>query len=190
MQLVVWLFIGAAALAFLKWQNEDINGDSIVPVPLIVQGDSIAPVPLILPPILDGATAPGKLDSIPKPFARLNAPVVLAPRKDPAPRLPTKLKAEIGQAVPVTITAYCLKGRTRMGTPVRDGVIAADPRVFPLSSEIDLIVGNDTLGRFRVEDTGLLIKGRILDIWLADCGKARTFGRKRGQATLVPKIHR
>ena len=77
-----------------------------------------------------------------------------------------------------------------MGTGVREGVIAADPRVFPLSSEIDVIVGKDTLGRFRVEDTGLLIKGRKLDIWLSNCSEARAFGRKRGQATLAPKSHR
>lgn len=173
-QLAVWVVIGAAALAFLKWRNNDIDSDTIAPVSFL----------------LNSATAPARVDSFPKPFARLTAPMMRARRKEKAPALPTTLKAQVGQPVPVTITAYCLKGRTRMGTPVRDGVIAADPRVFPLSAEIDLIVGNDTLGRFRVEDTGLLIKGRILDIWLADCTKARIFGRKRGQATLAPKIHR
>ncbi|MEO7361968.1 MAG: 3D domain-containing protein [Gemmatimonadaceae bacterium] len=170
-QLTVWLVIGAAALAFLQWQNDDIDGDSIVPIPFL----------------LDSAAAPGTFESFPKPFARLKAPITLAPRKDPAPPSPTKLRAEPGQPVPVSITAYCLKGRTRMGTGVREGVVAADPRVFPLTSEIDVIVGKDTLGRFRVEDTGFLIKGRKLDIWLSDCSEARAFGRKRGQATLASK---
>ena len=53
-----------------------------------------------------------------------------------------------------------------------------------------MVVGNDTLGRFRVEDTGFMIKGRKLDIWLADCAEARAFGRKQGQATLAAKIRR
>ena len=108
-QLAGWLIIGAATLVFLKWQNDDIDAVSIVPVPFI----------------LDSATVPRRLDSIPRPFARLKAPVALAPRKNPAPPLPTKLRAEPGQPVPVSITAYCLKGRTRMGTGVREGVIAA-----------------------------------------------------------------
>jgi len=174
-QLAVWLVIGAATLMFLNWQNDDIDGDSIVPIPFL----------------LDSVAAPVKLESYPpKPFARLKAPIVLAPRKSPAPPSPTKLRAELGQPVPVSITAYCLKGRTRMGTGVREGVVAADPRVFPLSSEIDVLIGKDTLGHFRVEDTGFLIKGRKLDIWLGDCSEARAFGRKRGQATLAPKRNR
>jgi len=101
-----------------------------------------------------------------------------------------RLRAEPGQPVAVSVTAYCLLGRTRTGTQVREGIVAADPRVFPLNTEIDVIVGKDTLGRFRVEDTGLLIKGRKLDIWLADCSQARAFGRKRGLATLTSEIRR
>lgn len=173
-QLAVWLVIGAAALAFLYWQDDHIDRDS-------AQARPIAP---------DSSLKPGKLDTLPKPFAKLTAPAGLRPKKTIAPVSPTKLRAEPGEPVPVVITAYCLQGRTRMGTGVREGVIAADPRVFPLSSEIDLIIGNDTLGRFRVEDTGLLIKGRKLDVWVADCLEARIFGRKKGHATLVAKIRR
>lgn len=173
-QLAIWFIIGAAALAFLKWRNEDIERDATLPIPFI----------------LDSVQASGKLDSLPKPFARLKAPLVLVPRKNPEPPRPAKLKAEFGETVAVSVTAYCLPGRTRSGTLVREGIVAADPRVFPLNTDIDLIVGQDTLGRFRVEDTGLLIKGRKLDIWLADCRQARAFGRKRGQATLAAKIRR
>lgn len=173
-QLAVWLLIGSAALVFLKWQNDDIDRDAAAPIPSM----------------LDSGVAPATLESIPKPFARLKAPIILAPRKAPDLPIPKKLRAEPGQPVPVSITAYCLKGRTRIGTAVSDGVVAADPRVFSLGSEIVLVVGKDTLGRFRVEDTGLLIKGRKVDVWLADCTRARAFGRKRGQATLALKSHR
>ncbi len=173
-QLAVWLVIGVGALTFLKWSNDNLDADSPRPAPFL----------------LDSAPPTIRVDSLPKPFASLKAPVMRLPLK----RLPrtqtTKLRAEPGQPVQVSITAYCLQGRTRTGTRVRDGIVAADPRVFPLNTEIDLIVAGDTLGRFRVEDTGLLIKGRKLDMWLEDCSEARSFGRKKGQATLAAKIHR
>ena len=172
-QLAAWLVIGAVALTLLKWSNDDIDADSMKPIPFL----------------LDSATTPAR-DSLPKPFARLRAPIVIIPRKPLTPPRPAGLRAEPGEPIAVSITAYCLQGRTRTGTLVRDGIVAADPRVFPLNTEIDLIIGKDTLGRFRVEDTGFLIKGRRLDLWLESCTEARAFGRKRGQATLASKIRR
>src|SRR5215467_15556952 len=41
-------------------------------------------------------------------------------------------------------TAYCLKGRTAMGGGVRRGVIAADPRVLRLGSNVLLGAGSYT----------------------------------------------
>lgn len=175
-QTIVWIALGGVAFLFLKWRDRDIESEAARPIPVL----------------LDNRLFPGRLDTMPKPFARLKSPFGTGPRRlmpAPSPR-PLKLRADPGEPVTVSITAYCLSGRTRLGTRVRDGVVAADPRVFPLNSEIDLIIGRDTLGRFRVEDTGLLIKGRKLDVWLEDCSEARSFGRKRGQATLVPKIRR
>ncbi|MEP6833179.1 MAG: 3D domain-containing protein [Gemmatimonas sp.] len=175
-QLAVWLVIGAAAYAFLKWRDEHVDRDGVPPIASVLDG--VAPSP------------PRSLDSLPKPFARLKAPMVFAPRTKPVPPRSLTLRPEPGQPVSVVVTAYCLRGRTRIGTRVHPGIVAADPRVFPLNTEIDLVIGKDTLGRFRVEDTGLLIKGRILDVWLEDCAQALAFGRKRGQATLAAKIRR
>lgn len=173
-QTLVWIALGGVAFLFLKWRNAEIDQEARQPIPLL----------------FDSSAFPGRLDTFPKPFSKLKAPIILAPRRTAAPARPLKLKADPGESVPVSVTAYCLPGRTRSGTAVRDGIVAADPRVFPLNSEIDIVIGRDTLGRFRVEDTGLLIKGRKIDLWLADCGEARGFGRKRGSATLVPKIRR
>ncbi|HWE41337.1 MAG TPA: 3D domain-containing protein [Gemmatimonadaceae bacterium] len=100
-------------------------------------------------------------------------------------------RAREGEAIPVEITAYCLSGTTRRGRWVRPGIIAADPRVFPLSRYVELFEGDNYLGRFLVDDTGLLIKGQHIDMWVPSCREARLFGRVQGTAVLVPrKKHR
>ena len=76
-----------------------------------------------------------------------------------------------------TATAYCLKGRTAMGHGVRRGIIAADPRVLKLGSNINLGAGSYS-GNYIVSDTGGRIKGRKIDIWVPSCSEARRFGRR------------
>jgi 3D (Asp-Asp-Asp) domain-containing protein len=100
-------------------------------------------------------------------------------------------RARDGEPIPVEITAYCLSGTTRRGRWVRPGIVAADPRVFPLSRYVELFEGDKYLGRFLVDDTGLLIKGKHIDMWVPTCREARLFGRVQGTAVLVPrKKHR
>ena len=74
-------------------------------------------------------------------------------------------------------TAYCLKGRTASGAGVRRGIVAADPRVLPLGTRINLNAGSYS-GSYVVADTGGAIKGRKLDIWVASCSEAKRFGRR------------
>jgi len=74
-------------------------------------------------------------------------------------------------------TAYCLKGRTAMGSGVRRGIVAADPRVLPLGSRIQISAGAYS-GTYMVADTGGAVKGRKLDIWMPNCVEAVRFGRK------------
>lgn len=76
-----------------------------------------------------------------------------------------------------TATAYCLKGRTAMGHGVRRGIIAADPRVLRLGSQINLGAGSYS-GQYLVSDTGGNVKGRKIDIWMPSCAEARRFGRR------------
>ncbi|HQU83154.1 MAG TPA: 3D domain-containing protein [Pyrinomonadaceae bacterium] len=76
-----------------------------------------------------------------------------------------------------TATAYCLKGRTASGSGVRRGIVAADPRVLPLGTKINLQAGSYS-GSYVVADTGGGIKGRRLDIWVSSCSEARRFGRR------------
>lgn len=93
-----------------------------------------------------------------------------------------------GDPVPVQMTAYCLtRTTTRRGRYVRAGIVAADPKLFPLSRYVELYDGRRYLGRFLIDDTGRLIKGNIIDIWMPTCREAKIFGRRKGIAVLVPR---
>lgn len=96
-------------------------------------------------------------------------------------------RARAGERIAVSLTAYCLQGRTRRGNLVRDGIIAVDRKLFPLGREVDLYIGRKKYGRFLADDTGGVIKGGIIDVWMGDCTAARRFGRRRGYAQLVPR---
>lgn len=85
--------------------------------------------------------------------------------------------AELSAPVAFQATAYSLRGRTRLGTYVRRGVIAADPRVLPLGSVVQIKAGKYS-GVYSVHDTGKKIKGKIVDVWMPSSGEARQFGRR------------
>jgi 3D (Asp-Asp-Asp) domain-containing protein len=89
--------------------------------------------------------------------------------------------------VPVHLTAYCLQGTTRRDHLVRHGIVAADPKLFPLGRYLEVYVGRKYFGRFLIDDTGSKIRDGILDIWTPSCREARLFGRQRGTAVLVPR---
>ena len=81
-------------------------------------------------------------------------------------------------------TAYCLKGRTASGVNVRQGVIAADPRVLPLGTVVHLRAGSYT-GTYTVLDTGGRIKGRRVDVYLPTHKEAMRFGRRQVKIKIV-----
>ena len=96
-------------------------------------------------------------------------------------------RVRYGDPLPVGVTMYCLHGTTRRGRYVRAGIVAADPRYFPLARYIELYVGSTYLGRFLVDDTGKRIRGARIDVWTASCREARRFGLQRGTAVLVER---
>lgn len=83
-------------------------------------------------------------------------------------------------------TAYCLKGRTASGAGVRRGIVAADRRVLPLGSRIQISAGSYS-GTYTVADTGGAVRGRILDIWVPSCAEAVRFGRKTVKVSVLGK---
>jgi 3D (Asp-Asp-Asp) domain-containing protein len=90
-----------------------------------------------------------------------------------------------GDPVPVNVTMYCLKGTTRRGRYVRAGIVATDPRFFPLARYLELYAGGSYLGRFLIDDTGKRIRGNRIDVWTSSCQDARRFGFQHGTAVLV-----
>ena len=74
-------------------------------------------------------------------------------------------------------TAYCLSGTTATGHRTRPGLVSADPEVIPLGS---LIYVDSPLmgGIYQVLDTGELIKGKIIDIFIPSYERCVEFGRR------------
>jgi 3D (Asp-Asp-Asp) domain-containing protein len=81
-------------------------------------------------------------------------------------------------------TAYCLKGRTASGINTRPGVIAADPSVLPLGTVVHLRSGRYT-GTYTVMDTGGLIKGRRVDVYVPTYKEAVEFGRRQVKIKVI-----
>ena len=81
-------------------------------------------------------------------------------------------------------TAYCLKGRTASGGSVRRGIVAADTRILPLGTRINISAGPYS-GTYTVADTGGAVRGRVLDIWVPSCAEAGRFGRRTIKVSVV-----
>jgi 3D (Asp-Asp-Asp) domain-containing protein len=84
-----------------------------------------------------------------------------------------------GAVMQMSATAYCVTGRTRSGTPVRRGIVAADPDVLPVGSILSVEAPDERLsGLYSVLDTGPAVQGHEIDIFIRDCREAREFGRQ------------
>lgn len=81
-------------------------------------------------------------------------------------------------------TAYCVKGQTASGLKVRSGIIAADPRVLPIGSIVRIVAG-DQSGIYSVLDTGPLVTGRRVDIFMPEFSDAKKFGRRKIQIQVI-----
>ncbi|HCU12930.1 MAG TPA: hypothetical protein DGB72_12475, partial [Gemmatimonadetes bacterium] len=109
-------------------------------------------------------------------------------KKGIIPLIPSKFaRAQNGITVPVSLTQYCVQGETRRGRQTRHGIVAADPRIFPLARYVEVFLGQEYLGRYLVDDTGGNVLGATLDIWNPDCKEAARFGRHWGSAALVAR---
>ena len=74
---------------------------------------------------------------------------------------------------------------THLGTQVRPGVIAVDPKLIPLGSRV-YIKFPDGKGMYAVaEDTGGAIKGNRIDIAFADRNAAKDFGIQNVQVYVL-----
>ena len=128
------------------------------------------------------------IESIPASVVRATAHEAIKMKKGIIPLIPSKFaRAQDGVTIPVSLTQYCVQGETRRGRQTRHGIVAADPRIFPLSRYVEVYLGKEYLGRYLVDDTGGNVLGATLDIWNPDCREAARFGRHWGAATLVAR---
>lgn len=81
-------------------------------------------------------------------------------------------------------TAYSLRGKTASGRMVSRGLIAADPRILPLGSRVKLEHPGYT-GEYLVADTGGMIRGKRIDIWIPTSREAMRFGRRTVKITVL-----
>lgn len=75
----------------------------------------------------------------------------------------------------VQATAYNDRGTMAGGRYVYSGAIAVDPRLIPMGAEVKIEGFSST---FRAEDTGRLIKGHIIDIWMGSKTSCINWGRR------------
>ena len=83
-------------------------------------------------------------------------------------------------------TAYCRGSLTASGVQVRAGIAAADPKILPIGSVIQVDgVAAPYHGIYTVLDTGPEIQGREIDIYMWNCDEARVFGRRDVKLTVL-----
>ena len=83
-------------------------------------------------------------------------------------------------------TAYCRGTITASGVAVRAGIAAADPKVLPIGSVIQVdSVNGPYQGIYTILDTGPEVQGREIDIYMWNCTEARVFGRQDVMVTVI-----
>lgn len=90
----------------------------------------------------------------------------------------------------MTVTAYCscekccgrqAAGYFASGERAYWGGVAADWNLFPPGTKIEI---QGFIGTFQVEDTGRVIKGTRLDIWMPTHEEAKEFGCQKLWVTI------
>jgi 3D (Asp-Asp-Asp) domain-containing protein len=82
-------------------------------------------------------------------------------------------------------TAYCTGTITASGRRVGAGVVAADLALLPIGTVIRISGAPPYDREYHVLDTGPKVRGRHIDIYMADCSEARRFGRRSVHVAIV-----
>jgi 3D (Asp-Asp-Asp) domain-containing protein len=121
---------------------------------------------------------------------RAGKPVVAVKDEDVA-AAPTVEVATYTKPAPVTApqsyTAFsynlCCRGSSGLG--VRRGTIAADPRLLPYGTRVQITGSGSYDGEYLVTDAGTAIKGNKIDVWVPTIHEARRFGRRNVRLTVL-----
>jgi peptidoglycan DL-endopeptidase CwlO len=74
----------------------------------------------------------------------------------------------------VLATGYSLPGHTASGIPAGPGVVAVDPALIPIGSQLTI----PGYGQGVAADTGGAIQGARIDLWFSSDAEARAWGRR------------
>lgn len=96
-----------------------------------------------------------------------------------------------GKVLSMMATAYDTSPRsnggyrcTKLGTPLKYGIVAVDPRIIPLRS----VVYVEGYGLAVAHDTGGAIKGKRIDLCYPTNSAARRFGRRKVQVHIMSSL--
>ena len=139
----------------------------------------------------DPLTGPAQQEPVSEPAAEA-APAPPPPPDKVADAKPAR-EAGARQVLEMTATAYApgphdngpWGTKTHLGTEVRPGVIAVDPRVIPLGSRVMIKYPNGTTEYAVAEDTGGAIKGHRIDVAKWTVAEAYRFGIKPVQVYVL-----
>src|SRR5579862_961775 len=93
--------------------------------------------------------------------------------------VPAGRKLAPGTRVDFVGTAYCKGETTASGVNVQAGIAAGDPALLPEGSVISVEgVPERYRGIYTVMDTGPLVQGRHVDLYMWSCNEALEFGRR------------
>jgi 3D (Asp-Asp-Asp) domain-containing protein len=91
-----------------------------------------------------------------------------------------------GTRVGVVATAYCRGETTASGVSVQAGIAAADPGLLPEGSVLQVDgVPERYRGIYTVMDTGPMVQGRHVDLYMWNCDEAVQFGRRDAALTIL-----
>jgi 3D (Asp-Asp-Asp) domain-containing protein len=84
-------------------------------------------------------------------------------------------------------TAYSQAGITASGEYTHRHIVAADTDILPLGTRIKIKGAGVYSGEYVVADTGKRIQGRRLDIFIPSTAKARKFGKRPVEVTVIER---
>jgi 3D (Asp-Asp-Asp) domain-containing protein len=77
-------------------------------------------------------------------------------------------------------TAYSIDGQTSSGAQTLEGhTVAADPRILPMGTRIEVAGAGRYSGIYVVQDEGPEIRGKEIDVFIDAHAEATQFGRKK-----------
>jgi 3D (Asp-Asp-Asp) domain-containing protein len=90
-----------------------------------------------------------------------------------------------GARLRFSATAYCKGDVTASGVWPRTGVAAADPTLLPVGSVIQVVDRPPYTGIYTIMDTGPMVQGRHIDLYMWSCTEALAFGRRAVDVTVL-----